>query len=85
MSWVNGIAPPLGLQKLGIIAARLGRLVTYQMVARGAAQLKTQGFEDADKLTEVYKEHVVRTTPMIRQALLNEKATVNFISKGEDF
>jgi hypothetical protein len=85
MSWVNGIAPPLGLQKLGIIAARLGRLVTYQMVARGAAQLKAQGFEDADKLTEAYKEHVVRTTPMIREALSNEKAKVHFISKGEDF
>lgn len=85
MSWINGIAPPLGLQKLGIIAARLGRLVTYQMVARGAAQLKAQGFEDADKLTEAYKEHVVRTTPMIREALSNEKAKVHFISKGEDF
>jgi hypothetical protein len=85
MSWANGIAPPLGLQKLGVIAARLGRLVTYQIVARGAAQLKAQGFEEADKLTEVYKEHVIRTTPMIREVLLEEKPTVIFVSNGEDF
>jgi len=85
MSWVNGIAPPLGLQKLGLIAARLGRLATYQMVARGAAQLKTLGFEEADKLTEAYKEHVITTTPMIRKALLDEKSAVTFVSKGKDF
>jgi hypothetical protein len=85
MSWVNGTAPPLGLQKLGIIAARLGRLATYQMVARGAAQLKAQGFEEADQLVEVYKEHVVRTTPIIRRALLNEKVNVKFRSSNEDF
>jgi hypothetical protein len=55
------------------------------MVARGAAQLKAQGFEEADKLTEVYKEHVVRTTPMIRKAFVTEETPVTFISKGEDF
>jgi hypothetical protein len=85
MSWVNGIAPPLGLQKLGIIAARLGRLVTYQMMARGAAQLKALGFEEADQLTALYKEHVVRSTPMIKKALLSDKITVTFSSKREDF
>jgi len=85
MSWVNGTAPPLGLQKLGIIAARLGRLVTYQMMARGAAQLKALGFEEADQLTEIYKEHVVRSTPMIKKALLSEKVKITFNSKHEDF
>ena len=63
----------------------MGRLVTYQMVARGAAQLKAQGFEEADKLTEVYKEHVVRTTPIIKKAFMEENTPVTFISKGEDF
>lgn len=70
---------------MGILTARLGRLATYQMVARGAAQLKSMGFEDADRLVDAYKEHVVLTTPIIKKALLEERIEVRFTSSSEDF
>lgn len=84
--WTNQIAPPLGLQKLGILAARLGRLATYQLVARGAAQLKAMGLENADELTRVYQEHVVKTMPIIRKVFEEPKGiTVQHIVVKKDF
>ena len=71
---------------MGILAARLGRLATYQLVARGVAQLKAMGLEDADAITRAYQEHVVTTMPIIRKVFDEPKGvTVTHIVVKEDF
>jgi hypothetical protein len=55
-------------------------------VARGVAQLKAMGLEDADAITRAYQEHVVTTMPIIRKVFDEPKGvTVTHIVVKEDF
>lgn len=77
--WTKDLRPGRGLEKLGLIAARLARIVLYQKLGRGEAQLRAAGI-DAN-IVNAFKAQALRENVQFTQKI-KEAPEVKFTRKG---
>ncbi len=77
--WTKDLGPGRGLEKLGMITARLARIALYQKLERGEAQLKAAGI-DAEIL-KAFKAQAPRDAVQFTQET-KEAPEVKFTNKG---
>ena len=80
--WISKFPGPPGLEKLGIMTVRLARLVLYNKLQRGQAQLQALGIEN--DIADSFKAESIKEIVKEREKL--KKGTVKFITtRGSTF
>jgi len=78
--WTKDVKPGRDLEHLGLITARLARIVLYQKIARGEAQLRAAGIDA--KLLTAFRAAALKEVRLKRKPV-RVSPDVVFTSRGK--